>query len=292
MMDMTFPGPSGLDQLVGQTFARYKLLALLGQGGMGGVFKARDLTLQRDVAVKVMHPQYTAQPDFQERFLQEARTAAQLDHPGIVKVFDFGKQGAVLYIVMEFLPGNNLRKLLQELQAQGKWIALPEAVQLVRHVCLAIDYAHRRGILHRDIKPDNIMLKPEASTGLPYSPVVTDLGLAKLTEGGMMTQVGMSMGTPGYMSPEQALGTPTDRRSDVYSLGVLLYELAVGRLPFPARTLTEAMRYHTPKSRLPRRGPCARISRRRSSESFCAHWKRIRPRGFRMPRAWLKPWRR
>jgi len=212
---------------------------------MGAVFKARDVTLQRDVAVKVMHPQLARRPNFQERFLQEARTAARMDHPGIVKVFDFGQARDLLYIVMEFIPGANLRQMLQDLKKESKWIVLPEALQLVRQVALALDYAHDQGVLHRDIKPDNIMLKAERGDGLPYRPVLTDLGLAKLLEGGMLTQEGMSMGTPAYMSPEQALGEETDARSDVYSVGILLYELAVGRLPFAVKTITEAIRCHT-----------------------------------------------
>jgi serine/threonine protein kinase/Tol biopolymer transport system component len=232
------------DPLVGQSLDRYKITKLLGEGGMGSVYKGFDLTLQREVAIKIMHAQFARQPDFQERFLQEARTEARLDHPGIVKVFDFGQSRDMLYIVMEFIAGDNLRKMLQELRATGKWIVLPEALQLVRQVCLALDYVHKQGILHRDIKPDNIMLKGEPSDGLPYHPILTDLGLAKLAVGGMMTQEGTSMGTPAYMSPEQAMGEKTDPRSDVYSLGILLFELAAGQLPFPAKTLSDAIRYH------------------------------------------------
>ena len=234
-----------MEELIGQSLDRYQLVSLLGEGGMGAVFKARDITLQRDVAIKIMHPQFARRPDFQERFLQEARTAARMSHPGIVQVHDFGQARSHLYIVMEFIPGDNLRQMLQDLRATNQWIVLPEAIQIVQQVSLALDYAHRQGVLHRDIKPDNVMLKAEPSEGLSYRPVITDLGLAKLAEGGLLTQEGMSMGTPAYMSPEQAMGQATDARSDVYSLGILLYELAVGRLPFRVKTITEAIRCHT-----------------------------------------------
>jgi len=230
---------------VGQTINRYRIVTLLGEGGMGSVYKAHDLTLQRDVAIKLMHPQYAHQPDFQERFLQEARTAARLDHPSIVQVHDFGQHKGQLYIVMEFIPGDNLGQILRSLRAANQWIPLSETLPLLRQVCLALHYAHQHGVLHRDIKPDNIMLKPEPADGLPYRPVITDLGLAKLAEGGLLTQEGTSMGTPAYMSPEQASGKPTGPASDVYSLGVLLFELATGRLPFTVKSLPEAIRYHT-----------------------------------------------
>jgi len=234
-----------VESLIGQSLDRYQIVALLGEGGMGAVYKAHDPNLDRDVAVKVMHPHFARRRDFQERFLQEARTAAQISHPGVVQVHDFGQADSHLYIVMEFIPGDNLRKLLQAMKADGKWIVLSEAIQLVRQICLALDFTHRQGILHRDIKPDNIMFRPEPADGLPYRPMLTDLGLAKLLEGGLTTQAGISLGTPAYMSPEQALGQPVDVRSDVYSLGILLYELAAGRLPFHVKTITEAIRCHT-----------------------------------------------
>lgn len=212
---------------------------------MGAVYKGHDLTLQRDVAIKIMHPHYARQPQFRERFLQEARTAARLSHPGIVQVHDFGQAEGHLYIVMEFIPGNNLQQALAGLRAAGAWIPLAEAVELVQQVSLALDYVHRRDVLHRDIKPANIMLKTEPSGTLPYRPVLTDLGLAKLLDGGLITEDGISMGTPAYMSPEQAMGQTADPRSDVYSLGVLFYELSTGRLPFAIRNLAEAVHYHT-----------------------------------------------
>ncbi|OGO29778.1 MAG: hypothetical protein A2Z16_14905 [Chloroflexi bacterium RBG_16_54_18] len=233
-----------MEHLIGKTLNRYKIGSLLGEGGMGAVFKAYDLTLERNVAVKVLYPQFARQPNFQDRFLQEARSAARLDHPGIVQVHDFGQDHSFPFIVMEYIPGDNLEKMLRKLREQGKWIPLIEAAQLVRQLCLAIDYAHRQGVLHRDIKPSNIMLEPESTGDLPFRPVITDLGLAKLAEGGILTQEGGLLGTPAYMSPEQASGQSTDERSDVYSLGILLFELCTGQKPFPARTITEAIRYH------------------------------------------------
>ena len=234
-----------MERLVGQALGRYKLTKLLGEGGMGAVFQARDVTLQRDVAIKIMHPHLSNQPDFRERFLQEARTAAQLDHPGIVQVYDFGQERSLLFIVMEFIRGANLRKMLDGLKAQGQWIPLKEAISIIRQTSEAMDYAHHQGVLHRDIKPSNIMIEPEPSPGLPYRPVLTDLGLARLMASQHITQAGTSMGTPTYMSPEQALGEDTDPRSDVYSLGVMLYELCVGRPPFEISSISEAIRYHT-----------------------------------------------
>ena len=233
-----------MDSLIGQSLNRYKIISILGEGGMGAVFKAHDMTLQRSVAIKVMHPHFAGIPNFQERFLQEARSAARLDHPGIVQVHDFGQDRSNLYIVMKFIPGDNLDKLLRELRSKGNWILLDEACGIIEQTASALHYAHRQGVLHRDIKPANIMIEPEPSGNLPYRPVITDLGLAKLAEGGIATQDGSSMGTPAYMSPEQAQGMTTDARSDVYSLGILLFELTTGRLPFPAKNLAEAVHFH------------------------------------------------
>jgi eukaryotic-like serine/threonine-protein kinase len=247
-----------MNHLPGKTLGRYQLTDLLGEGGMGEVYRAFDPVLKRDVAIKTIHPHLLRKPGFKERFLQEAVAAARLHHPGIVQVFDSGEENGVLYMVMAFISGENLQELLEELKEQGTWVVLPEAVELVQQVSQAVDHAHRNGVLHRDIKPANIMLASEPCDGLPYRSILTDLGLAKLVEGGIETQSGASMGTPAYMSPEQALGLPIDARSDVYSLGALLYHLCAGQPPFPAKSITEIIRIHvrellppSPRSRNP-----------------------------------------
>ena len=223
----------------------YRIDRILGEGGMGTVYQGYDLSLQRTVAIKLIPPHLARRADFRERFVQEARLMARLDHPGIVKVYTLGQEGGLLFLPMEFIKGGNVRQLLDKLIQEQKWIPLNEAILLVQQLCQVVEYAHQNGVLHRDIKPANLMLKPEPTDGLPYRVILIDLGLAKLAEGLGLTQEGTSMGTPAYMSPEQASGQPTDRRSDVYSLGILLYELAVGRLPFRISTLSEAARVHT-----------------------------------------------
>jgi serine/threonine protein kinase len=231
--------------LIGKTVGNFRIDRLLGEGGMGAVFQGYDLSLQREVAIKFIHPHLAHLLDFLKRFIQEARLLARLDHPGIVKVYMLGKEGDMLFLPMEFIKGGNLRQLLDRLIRERKWLPLDEAILLVQQLCQVVEYTHQHGVLHRDIKPANLMLKPEPTDGLPFRVILTDLGLAKLLEGLGITQEGTSVGTPAYMSPEQASGQPTDRRSDVYSLGVLLYELAVGRLPFQIKTITEAARYYT-----------------------------------------------
>ncbi|MFH1084616.1 MAG: protein kinase [Chloroflexota bacterium] len=248
-----------MDALVGRVLDNtYRIDQELGQGGMGAVFRGVDVALDRPVAIKVMHPHIARQPGFRDRFLQEARSVANLDHPGLVKVYSFGREPELLYIAMAFIPGQNLRDWLTVLEDKGMMVSLPEALAVVEQVADALAYAHRRGVYHRDIKPGNVILRPleageQSAAELSFQPVVTDFGLAKLAEGGVLSQTGMTMGTPAYMAPEQCEGRPVDGRADIYALGIMLYELATGRVPFAVKTLTEAIRAHTKEAPPPPR---------------------------------------
>ena len=240
-----------MDTLIGKTLDQtYRIDELIGRGGMGAVYRGHDLSLARDVAIKVMNPHYTSDQGFQDRFRQEARAIASLNHQGIVQVFACGQDLDVLYIVMDHVAGQTLDAWLRHLAQESKIVDLRDSLRLVRQVALALHYAHERGILHRDVKPANILLRPvdpalREADELPFQPILTDFGLAKLAEGSVHTQTGVTMGTPAYMSPEQCLGRTPDRRSDVYSLGIVLYELTTGVPPFEIKSLTEAIRCHT-----------------------------------------------
>jgi serine/threonine protein kinase len=240
-----------MDQLVGQVLDNtYRIDKILGQGGMGAVFLGRDVALNREVAIKLMHPHIAQQEGFRERFLQEARAIAALEHTGIVPIYTFSRDPQRLYIAMAFLQGQNLRDWLQLLSERRMVISLAESLAITELLADALAYAHRRGVFHRDIKPGNIILRPldagqTTTSGLSYQPVLTDFGLAKLAEGGIHSMSGMAMGTPAYMAPEQCEGLEIDGRADIYALGVVLYEMVTGRVPFSVRTLTEAIRAHT-----------------------------------------------
>jgi serine/threonine protein kinase/uncharacterized membrane protein len=240
-----------MEELLGKTLDDvYRIDQVIGRGGMGSVYQARDTSLDRDVAIKILHRHFTDDEAFRARFLQEARAIASLDHSGIVRVHAFGQDRGLLYIVMDLVAGQTLQEWLKRLADEGKIVALTESLTIVRHVAWALHYAHEEGVLHRDVKPANILLKPTPPAlrepgALPFYPVLTDFGLAKIREGGVHTQTGTTMGTPAYMSPEQCLGLEPDRRSDIYSLGVVLFELTTGRVPFEVKSLTEAIRCHT-----------------------------------------------
>ena len=210
---------AGLGDVLG---GRYRLVELLGQGGMATIYRATDSELRRDVAVKVLHTEYGHDPDFVARFRQEAHAAASLSHPGIVGVYDFGTDEAGPYLVMELVDGEDLAALIR----RNGPLPPRQAARLVAEVARALDAAHERGIVHRDVKPGNIMLTANGRVK------VTDFGIARAWADARLTLPGTTLGSVHYFSPEQALGEPTTAASDIYSLGIVLFELLTGRRPW------------------------------------------------------------
>lgn len=214
-----------MESMIGHTLGQYQLIEQIGQGGMATVYKAYQPSLNRYVAIKVLPPYYAHDPGFTERFTREAQAIAQLEHPNILPVYDFGKQGDISYIVMKYVPAGTLRDKL------GRPLPPIEAVRLIDQIAAALDAAHERGILHRDIKPGNMLIDDR---GWIY---LSDFGLAKMVEGAAhLTATGVGIGTPAYMSPEQGQGRPVNARTDVYALGVVLFEMLTGRVPYEADT--------------------------------------------------------
>jgi serine/threonine protein kinase/Flp pilus assembly protein TadD len=213
------------DALVGHTLGTYQLVERLGQGGMATVYKAYEPALDRYVAVKILRKFFAQDPEFMQRFRREAKAIAKLNHPNIVPIHSYGEQGEIAYIVMRYVEGGTLK------QVCGQIFEPERAVQLLLPVVRALAYAHQRGIVHRDIKPSNVLL----SEG--DWPMLTDYGLAKMLEAtSKLTGSGVGMGTPMYMSPEQGQATDVDHRTDIYSTGIMLYELLTGDVPFQADT--------------------------------------------------------
>ena len=237
-----------MTSLVGQIIGHYRVDSFIGDGGMGSVYKAHDLRLERPVAIKVMHEHLARQDEFRARLSIEAKTAARLDHASIVNVYELGEQVTRLYLVMEYIGGGSLRGHLQRLQVRKRFLPIDQGLQIGLQIAEALDYAHQRGIIHRDVKPGNIILKqlasPDRQHEYPFRAVLTDFGLVKLLDGDSMTKSGTTWGTPAYMSPEQCEGHQLGGRSDLYSLGVVLYELTTNRLPFKFQALSEAIAVH------------------------------------------------
>jgi serine/threonine-protein kinase len=219
--------------LIGQHLGQYEITALLGRGGMATVYRARQASMGRDVAIKVIKPELSETPDFVERFAREARTVASLSHPHILKVFDYGQHGELVFLVMELLVGGSLADLI----LQGP-LSLQATTRITDQIASALDYAHELGIIHRDLKPQNVLLDSRGNAHL------TDFGIAKIMSATALTQSGVAMGTPSYMAPEQWQGLPLDGRADVYALGVMLFEMLTGQLPFSAETPFSLMHKH------------------------------------------------
>jgi tetratricopeptide (TPR) repeat protein len=219
---------------------RYEILQLLGQGGMGAVYKAHDLELERVVALKVIRPDLSSDQKTLRRFKQELILARQVTHKNVIRIFDLGSHQGTKYITMEFVEGRDLSSILEE-----RRLTPDESARLIRQVCRALESAHAENVVHRDLKPQNIMVD---ATGRAR---VMDFGLARSVEMSGLTRTGAILGTPAYMSPEQVLGTTPDARSDLFSLGIIFYELLTGKVPFKAETVWASLLARTREAAAP-----------------------------------------
>ena len=212
---------------------RYNVIGELGQGAMGTVYKAVDPLIDRIVAIKTINLTLAVdeKDEYESRFYQEAKAAGRLSHPNIVTIYDVGKSGEIAYIAMEFLQGRELRDVLNN----GQRMPVVQVINVVAQVAQGLAYAHENGIVHRDIKPSNIMIVRDGHVK------ITDFGIARMASAAVRTQTGMVLGSPKYMSPEQVVGKQTDQRSDIFSLGVMLYEMLTGQAPFAGENVNAIM---------------------------------------------------
>lgn len=212
---------------------RYEILGELGHGAMGIVYKARDPLIDRVVAIKTINLGLALdeKEEYEERFYQEAKAAGRLNHPNIVTIYDVGKSGDVAYIAMELLQGRELRDIMND----GKLMPVDQVLDITAQVALGLSYAHEHDIVHRDIKPSNIMVVRDGHAK------ITDFGIARMASSAVRTQTGMVLGSPKYMSPEQVMGKTIDQRSDIFSLGVMLYEMLTGHPPFVGENVNAIM---------------------------------------------------
>jgi eukaryotic-like serine/threonine-protein kinase len=221
--------------VVGEKIAgRYEIEELVGHGGMSSVYKAHDALLERKVALKILHEQYNADEEFVERFKREARSVAQLQHPNIVTVIDRGEEDGRQYIVFEYIDGENLKELVVR---KGR-LDVREALEIALEVARGLAFAHEHGLVHRDVKPQNVLLNGDGRAK------VTDFGIARSLDVDGMTQTGTVLGTSNYIAPEQASGQRVDAETDVYALGVVLYEMLAGEVPFPGESFVAVAMKH------------------------------------------------
>ena len=243
---------------VGKTLGKVRIESLLARGGAAEVYIGTHITLDRTVAVKILHNLTEENTDALERFQREAKVVAKLRHPNIVQVFDFDTADNDPYLVMEYIQGPSLSRYLRALHQKGGRLELSVVAKLLTAIAGALQYAHKSGIVHRDIKPGNILLTSQTSAIIPgqplpedFEPVLTDFGLVRFLDSNRQTTTGAVAGTPAYMSPEQARGETTDGRTDVYSLGIVLYELLAGHLPFDGETTMSILLKHVTQTPAP-----------------------------------------
>lgn len=218
-----------MPDLVGSTIGQYKIVEKLGRGGMSTVYKGCQVALDRYVAIKVLDPTVSSDELFLTRFQREAQAVALLRHPHIVQIYDFGNVDDMYYMVMEYVDGQSLRERLKAVAAKGEYMPIQEVLGIVWSIASALDYAYQRGIIHRDIKPGNILLSSDGQA------VLGDFGIAQIMKSSRLTLSGL-VGTPNYMSPEQGQGLEIDQRTDVYSLGIVTYEMLTNQIPFSSDT--------------------------------------------------------
>jgi tRNA A-37 threonylcarbamoyl transferase component Bud32 len=257
--DDTIVETTSASDLTGKRLGNYRVVAALGHGGMSKVYKGYQPLLDRYVAIKVLAPRFATDEEFRARFQREAAAIARLRHPNIVQVYDFGVKASIHYMVMEYIGGDSLKVRLRTARALGERLSPGEILAVLRGVAAALDHAHAREIVHRDVKPANIMLRieeseqhaagdasqaPDESLPIPFTPVLTDFGVAKIMEGVQFTGTGMTIGTPDYMAPEQGGSEQVTERADLYSLAVILYEMLTGDLPFTADTPVAVLLKH------------------------------------------------